>query len=347
MGKRLRDRRGGRGGREADETRVVNSDIRNADIITGTEKKVLVAFEDNRDRNPALVLLCHAPSSSMIGSDLEANAVQIQEKSGIPAAYVNIDGGKDYLYGVGMTLEAIGKLLLEKREMIPSSVNMLGCNSIDWTEEMRRSAEDWLKENGFHVLSCWGMKESTQKLKTASAAEVNLVVSEAGLRLARLMETEFNIPYVVGAPFGNAACETLTNQLKGKDGSPAQDGEETASVLIVGEQLTANAIREALRARGRRGVRVASFFEMDKAIMEPGDGKLNSEEDLKKRLEAETLRLVIGAPELQPLMKWDAAWIRLPNPGMASVCESVPLFDMVGSGLDSWLDRELEGEFKE
>ena len=285
-GQEPRGHRGGHGRRVSRDTRVVNSDIRNADIITGTEKKVLAAFEENRSMDPTFVLLCHAPSSSMIGSDLEANAAQIREVSSIPAAYVNIDGGKDYLYGIGMTLETMGKLLLDKREKIPGGVNLLGCNMIDWTEEQRSAAEDWLRKQGFELLSCWGMKESTERLKTAAAAQINLVVSVAGLHLARYMETEFNIPYTVGAPFGEASCETLLAKLRGEACEGQKGGEEEPTALIVGEQLTANAIREALRRRGWHGIQVASLYDMDKGLMEPGDGKLTAEEDLEKRLEA-------------------------------------------------------------
>ena len=70
-----RDRSGRGDRRKGGQGRVVNSEIRNADIVYGTEKKVL---------------------------------------------------------------EAMGKLLLEEKETIPGSVNLLGCNPIDWTEELYR-----------------------------------------------------------------------------------------------------------------------------------------------------------------------------------------------------------------
>ncbi len=335
---------GGHGGRGRGDLRVVNSDIRNTDIITGTEKKVLAAFEENAgNMNPAFVLLCHAPSSSMIGSDLEANATQIQEMSHVPAAYVNIDGGKDYLYGIGMTLEAIGRLLLAGRETIPGTVNLLGCNSIDWTEDMRRSAEGWLSDNGLRVLSCWGMKETAECLKASAAAEKNLVVSEAGLRLARYMERELGIPYVIGAPFGKAACETIVNELRGGAEKSASEDGDGPSVLIVGEQLMANALRASLRERGYRGVRVLSFYDMDKTLMETGDAKLISEDDLAKQLNAESVRLILCDPDMRPLLAKEAQWIKLANPGASSAYETVAPFNMVESKLDLWLDQKLNG----
>lgn len=110
-----------------DGVRVINSDIRNADIITGTEKKVLQAFSSGVDRfSPDFVLLSYAPSSSMIGSDLDAAAEKITEQSGLPSAAVRTDGERDYLYGIGSTLEVMGKLLLTEQETIPRTINILG-----------------------------------------------------------------------------------------------------------------------------------------------------------------------------------------------------------------------------
>lgn len=328
----------------SEELRVIHSDIRNADIITGTEKKVLAAYEKNVEfTNPAFVLLCHAPSSSMIGSDLEADAEKIRETRHIPAAFVNIDGSRDYLYGISMTLEATGKLLLAKRETISGTVNLLGCSSIDWTEDMRRSAEGWLSDNEFRVLSCWGMKETAETLKASAAAEKNLVVSEAGLRLARYMQREYGIPYVIGAPFGEAACESILNELRGCPAPLSGTDSALPTVLIIGEQLMANALRQSLRKRGHRGIRVVSFFEMDNALTEPGDTRLICEDELSEQINADSVQLIFCNPDMKPLLKKPARWENLPNSTAFSVYEAAAPFDMVESGLDEWLDRERKG----
>ncbi|MCC8103283.1 MAG: hypothetical protein LIP11_13865 [Clostridiales bacterium] len=282
--------RGGRGGFGGliPGVRVLNSDIRNEDIITGTENKVMLAFEKGvKQLSPNFVLLAYGPSASMIGSDLEYAAEKITEgssftqrafideptsrrarrgdastQSGLPAASVKIDGEKDYLYGIGCTLEAMGRLLLAPCETIPGSLNILGANTIDWAKEAFRDLETLLKQEGFQILSRWGWKETTENLKMAPAAALNLVVSESGLRLARYMESEYGIPYLAGAPFGAASVEILKNRLK-EFGSMAAAGN-----LAKGQSMEIRSAETARRAneeqiKGIRSVETAERADED------------------------------------------------------------------------------------
>jgi len=385
---------GGRGGfgRLMPGMRVINSDIRNEDIITGTEKKVMQAFDKGvKQLSPNFALLAYGPSASMIGSDLEYAAEKITEgsafvqrssmdepaslrtergsvsvQSGLPAAAVKIDGEKDYLYGISCTLEAMGRLLLTPRETIPGSLNILGANTIDWAKESFADLEALLKQEGFQILSRWGWKETTENLKLASAAALNLVVNESGLRLARYMEREYGIPYLAGAPFGADFTEILKIRLKEAGpvtdtkrpgekqrkecrlsesaASPNEDqrkeSEADTEILIVGEQFTANAIRRELLRRGKTKIRVLSFYDMDRAYMETGDQKLIGEDDFTRQANAESVRIICADGDLRPLVKKEVRWVQLPNTGSMFPAEPMEAFNMTGGALDAWLDRE-------
>ncbi len=332
---------GGPGGRMAG-VRVVNSDIRNADIIHGTQEKVLDAFERSAPQyEPDFILLSYAPSSSMIGSDLDAATELIGERSGLPSVCVNLHGDKDYLYGISCTLEAMGKLLLKKQEIVPNTVNLLGCNTLDWTGETLSATEEALAGAGYTVLSRWGAKGTTENLKRASAASVNLVVNVAGFRLARYMEAEFGIPYIVGAPFGAEQCADLLDQLSGDTKPEELSACEMPEVLVIGEQLTAGAIRRALRRRGFKNIQVLSFYEMEKSWMWPGDQKLSGEDDLAAKINQPSVRLVIGNPDYKAVSPKDVTWIGLPNGGNHSPVNPVTNFNMAGDNLDKWLDGAL------
>ncbi|MCD8009200.1 MAG: nitrogenase component 1 [Clostridiales bacterium] len=363
-----RGSRGGRGGGRRDRgfrgqersrrgsggvtagSRVVHSDIRNEDIITGTERKVMAAFEAGAGQlSPAFVLLAYGPSASMISSDLEYAAEQIQEQSGIPALSVKLDGEKDYLYGMGCTLEAMGKLLLTERRILPGTVNLLGANPVDWTEETAASVEALLTGAGWHILSRWGIKETTENLKDAAAAQVNVVVNESGLRLATYMQQEFGVPYVTGAPFGQAATEKLLAALERvRNGGGAVEQPEPPQgepeALVVGEQFTANAIRLALADRGWKNTRVLSFCEMNRGEMLPGDKKLTGEDDFAAQANAPSVRLIIADRDYSPLVKQEVQWIGLPNGGSLSPVNPTENFNVAGGALDAWLDAERKGE---
>lgn len=336
--------RKGRRGFGGSSIRVVSSEIQEADIVTGTEAKVMEAFErGNEQFQPKFALLTVAPCASMINTDLNEVAEKIQAEYGVPAGAVALDGQKDYLYGVSLTLEALGKLLLEKAETIPGTVNLLGCNSIDWPESAVQETESWLTNAGFKVLTKWGAQETAENLKRAAAASVNLVVNISGLRLARYMEQEFQIPYVVGAPFGTKQCERLLEQLKnGRADADAQALEENPEALVIGEQLQADAIRAALLEKGWKNVHVCGFFEMDKQIMRPGDRKLVSEDELSETLESGSLKAVFGSKDCQFAAGRSLPWVSLPSPGTQGSAETTTPFSMVGEALDRWLDGALK-----
>ena len=329
---------GGRGG----DIKVVNSDIRNEDIIRGTEQKVLAAFDSRRGSDPKFVLLSCAPSSSMIGSDLEADAEKISESGSIPAAAAKTDGSKDYVFGAGEALLSIGRLLIKPAHPVPGTVNILGCNSIDWLPEEYASFKAGLEEAGLRIVSVWGMKETTDNFALAASAEMNIVVNESGLKLARFMESEFGTPYICGAPFGRENAEKLISSVKNgaeAETAPEVSESESANIVVIGEQFTANAIRTTLEAMGYSGIRVLSFFDMDKSCMRPGDAKLQSEDDLAEKCSG--AKVIFGDRDYRIAAKTDAEWIGLPNPGSASAVDPTPNFNKVGAALDARLAEAL------
>lgn len=338
-------RKGAPGGHGLPGVRVVNSDIRNAEIIHGTQQKVLDTFDYNAPHyQPGFVLLSYAPAASMIGSDLDAAAEIIRDQSGLPCSSVNLHGDKDYLYGVSLTLEAMGKLLLSDQETIPNTVNLLGCNTLDWAKETLAATEEMLADAGYTVLSRWGMKETTENLRKASAASVNLVVSAAGFRLARYMELEFGVPYIAGAPFGAAQWTALRDALRGVSVPAGSSACDMPEVLVIGEQLTADAIRQALLCKGFQNIQVLSFFDMEKSYMQPGDQKLSGEDDLAQKMAQPSVRLVVGDPDYKAAAPWDIPWIDLPNGAGMSIVNPIPNFNMAGEALDRWLDGALQGQ---
>ena len=347
----------GPGGRGGAGQRVVDSELRNEDIISGTEKKVVQAYENAAaSLNPHFVLLSNAPSSAMISSDLESAADKISEIGGIPASNVKIYGDKDYLFGVSMTLEALGKLLLSQADRKPRSVNILGCNTIDWSEDTVNALTNELEAAGITVLSKWGAKGmTTASLKSAAEAALNLVVNISGMRLARFMESEFGIPYIAMAPFGLSQLEEIKALAEKAFSDPAfesgvygidrsAEAAEDTEVLVIGEQLQANAIRSLLKSQGYNNVRVISFYEMDKEAMEAGDKKISGEDELAAICANESIKLIFGNPDYRMASKRDTGndirWIDLPNSGMSMITR-VEQVNMTGAALDEWISAGM------
>ena len=323
---------------------MVSSEIQEANVITGTAEQVWTAVGTGIETfHPDFLLLTTAPCAAMIGSDLSEAADRVQAEYHLPAAVVNLDGQKDYLFGISMALESMGRALLKKQDIQPNTVNLLGCNTVDWSEDMVRETEQWLTDNGWQVLSRWGSREMTENFQNAAAASVNLVVNVSGLRLARYMEAEFGIPYITGAPFGTSWCAQLLEELRsGQRSSQPEVSTGVPDTLIIGEQLTADAIRRALETRGFTHIRVCSFHEMDKNEMRPGDKKLVSEDELAAELKNENLHIAFG--DIDYRMDAQVKWVSLPNQGNLAPSKLLAPFSMTDGALDRWLDSVLEGE---
>ncbi len=345
----------GRHNTRGKENRVLSSDIRNEDIINGTEDKVIQAAETGiYSLKPDFTLLSCGPSASMIGSDLMEAAEQIENRYHIPSGCVDIHGEKDYLYGISRTLEAMGKLLLKKQETRERTVNIIGMNPIDWTSEECMMLRTILEKANWTVLSVWGMQEKTSALRLAGSASMNLVVSQSGLRLAEYMQREYGISYVSGAPFGERNVQRLMTELEGSDRImhqrdeilvkdiclPDEKSEDAVpEILIIGEQFTANAIRNTLQEHnGETYIRVLSFSEMGKAYQCQGDRKISDEKMLEEQLNKMNVRMVIANPDYKPLLKTDVQWLDLPSPGFSPVV-SAGHIQMLGKGLDHWLEK--------
>lgn len=351
------DYQGGRGHRGGEEktnglfkkgklfsgVRIVASEIEEKDAVSGTAPKVQEAARIAMNQfHGKFALLTTAPCAAMIGTELEEIADQITDKYGIPAAAVKLDGQKDYLYGISCTLEAMGKLLLKEQPQIPGTVNLLGTSTIDWTAEMVQSAEKWLEKAGFRVISRWGTEETLENLQKAPAASVNLAVSVAGIRLARWMEQEFGIPYVVGAPLGTSGCKRLEKLLHGEADSEENISAEEAEILILGEQVGANALRSGLLSQGMRNIRVCSFYEMDKNLMQPGDKKLVSEEELAEQLTAPGLRTVFGDPDYRLKCAGALTWVPMCNRAGIAPSVRVEPENLIENRLENWLKQYKE-----
>ena len=328
-------------------SRLVCSQIRMEDVIGGTKAKLMETFRKSyKDYDPAFVLISNAPVSSMIGTDLEDVTDTITAESGIPAASIDLTGHKYYDHGLSKTLLTLAKLLVEPAgEKIPHSVNLIGGNAIDWSAQTMREIRAWIAKRGFQIVSQWGSMERAANLKQAAKAELNLVLTVSGLATAKWMEKEFGIPYIAAAPFGTDWCARLRCAMcypDQKDVLELPEDTNPPHILILGEQLTANAIRNTLQhAYKMGGTHVATFFTFEKSLSRPGDKRLKSEDDLKDLLHSGTYDLVIGDQELSVLAPEGVRWVDLPHGAIRIDYEGEGFPSLIYSNLNFWLDSAL------
>lgn len=122
-----------------------------------------------------------------------------------------------------------------------------------------------------------------------------LVVSPTGLKAARRLQRQWNIPIRTELPpaFIHEAFSAVLSRLAAllQDGQPRE-------VLIVHQQILANGLRLAICQRfpalPAAAVAVGSFFALDRALQRKGDLHFRGEQDFHAYLQAHPDAIVIG-----------------------------------------------------
>lgn len=336
------------------EMRVVHTEMNNEDVISGTEVKILKTFAQYQSEyDPKFVLLSAGPCSAMIGTDLEQAAEKIEKKSNIRTAAVKLSGQKKYDMGISETLLSFVKLLVKKEEPEDNCINIFGATKLDWQETNCKELRNWIEQEGIHIVADFGGKETSANMEKAAKASMNLVVSVSGIAAAKYLEKEYGTPYIVMAPFGKKSAKKLSAALQKKNAEQFLEGyqntafcgikERQEKVLIVGEQVMCNAIRETLHDEyGYTNIQACTFFIFEKSIASPGDRRIRSEEDAKKLLMENKYDLVIADPLLGKLAPSGTAWIDLPHKAFELYGETYTLPLLLGENLDIWLEKQMK-----
>lgn len=333
----------GRERRKGPDTRVCHTEIDSEDVVSGTRQKVLDACQRAQERYHAqFALLSAGPCSAMIGTDLDEAAEQFTKDSGIPAKALKLSGHKTYDEGISETLYGMTELLCREQEVITNSVNLLGANTFDWQEEMAERIREWFEDRGIRVIANLGGRETAKQIEKAPAAAMNVVLTVSGLKTAEYLYRTYGTPYLTMAPFGEKWSELLLESIqKGEQPEYHIPNEGEPRILIIGEQLMANAIRETLvREYDAEHIQVATFYKLSKKLADPQDVRIKDEEDAKRLLGNGGYQMIIADPLLRAMAPKQVKWVDLPHKvfSLYEDPEKLPL--LFGKRLNEWLEKK-------
>ncbi|MBQ8160328.1 MAG: hypothetical protein IJ083_06205 [Clostridia bacterium] len=183
--------------------RCVSVTIDQHDITFGCAKKVEEAFAELMDeQKPEAVFIVTTCVPEIIGDDFDAVAEAMWEKYGVPAMAVHTEHFKceNHMPGVERTITACFRLMeMQERS---GGVNVIGqrMGRFEDTELSRV-----LKNAGVSILAQLPSGCSVEEIRRAPAAQVNIVVNDIGLPLARKMKQRFGTPYVFFDKFTDPA----------------------------------------------------------------------------------------------------------------------------------------------
>ncbi len=287
---------------------VFCSGLREIDAVLGRDDKLIDQIvKACADLQPSMVTVLGSPVPMLIGTDMDGIACEVEERTGLPAFGFSTSGLALYNQGVSQAICAlIRRFCRRPEEKIPRGVNLLGMTPLDFsTNSNAQDIVRLLEDHGFPVIGRLMMGVTLEQIQRLGEAQVNLVVSEAGFAPAQLLWQRYGIPYVVGLPVGEGetVCRMLEETLADGQCRIQKDPAEQGDLLIVGEQVAANALRHAIRLQDPQAkVVVGTMFGLRAELASEGDLDIPDEEALRKQIHSHRFRRMIGDPLFEDLI---------------------------------------------
>ena len=282
---------------------IFSAGLRDMDAILGRDDRLVAKLTDAAEKIDAnFAAVIGTPVPAVIATDYRALQRMCEKKTNLPILTVDTNGME--LYDVGeekawLTLfkTFAGKDVASQKEASEEDdsskkmkIGVLGLTPHDVSdlniEEKFRKSEN---ENTHYI--CYGMRAGIDKVKTAGSADKNLVVAPAAFETAKYLEKEFGTPYEVGYPFVDELIPEL--------------GYERKKILIIHQQVIANAIRQEIRTRSDKQnteVTVASWFMMKSELSEEEDLSLKEEMDYCKLIQNGNYDIVFADENMRGLV---------------------------------------------
>ena len=271
---------------------VFSAGLRDMDAILGRDDRLVAKLVDAAEKVEAgFAAVIGTPVPAVIGTDYQALKRMCEKKTDLPVLAVNTDGME--LYDGGERKAYLELFKVFAREKLPVETGRVGILGMTPQDVSDLKAADKLREkfkSQGHQAVCYGMGDGLDEVKKASSVEKNIVVSPAALECARYLEKTFGTPYAVGYPLVEELVPDM--EYAGK------------KILIVQQQVMAGSIREELQKRGADGeITVASWFSMEKDLLEEGDVPLKDEEDYMDLVEKGRYDVIFADPCMKRMVK--------------------------------------------
>jgi len=194
-----------------------STSLNELEIVTGEIKGLKDNIKEIISQNPKIELIAIISTvvPQIIGMDLESIVENIEETLDIPCVFINTNSFENYYSGISLTLKSLAKKFMVKNKKIKNTVNIIGYSPLTFGKiEKLEELFSLIKSLDLNILTVFSDNLSLEKIKNSTSAELNLVLSYEGLALAKYMEKEFSIPYVIINVVSKYGIENTENILK-------------------------------------------------------------------------------------------------------------------------------------
>ena len=308
---------------------VFSAGLRDMDAILGRDDLLVEKLtEAAQTIRPEFIALVGTPVPAVIATDYRALKRMAEKKTSLKVLPVPTNGMELYDRGIETAFLELMKTYAgempqdisaavngtcdtseresgTERKQTPPAIGVIGFTPMDFRiSEDAAALKKALTEQGYGEVLIYGLEGGLDAVRRAASVSRNLVVSPAGIAAADYLEKTFAIPYETGYPSGSADGDLLS-----EDGLVRQT-EGSDRILIVHQQVRANALREQIRKDSKQSVTAASWFMMLPEMQEEGDVSLREEGDFISLVRDGGYDLIIADPVLKRLVPfYGGKWI--------------------------------------
>ncbi|MEE5992735.1 MAG: nitrogenase component 1 [Oscillospiraceae bacterium] len=327
------------------QSMIYISALTETDAIFGNDEKLIADIVSSaKDQKPKFIAVCGSPMPMMIGTDFDAIAYEIEQRTNIPTIPLHTNGTRDYIQGASQALKAIAERFVKPSETkIQGGVNVLGATPLDFKWKGTVShIRQWLEENGLQMVSCFAMDSSLDEIKKASSAEVNLVLSMSGMETAKYLEKTFGIPYVCGVPVGELFAKKLAETLhesiqKSQNLYPCTERISGSDTVIIGESIYSGSIACEITMQKGYGCTVLTPLPYENSVLCESDSTLKSESEIREFLNQiislKNPASVIADPFYQFILPEGATLIKFPHFAFSGRCFDQRIPDVINRNI--------------
>ncbi|MDE6776340.1 MAG: oxidoreductase [Oscillospiraceae bacterium] len=306
------------------DSMVFLSGISEMEAIMGDDEKLIQDIISATEQlSPKFVAIAGTPIPMMIGTDFRAIASVIEKQTGIPAFGLATNGMHTYVQGISIALEALAKKFVvnpvEKTKNL--SVNLLGVTPLDFSiNNSVQHMREILENNQIQVISCWSMGDNLEQLQLAPSASLNLVVSYAGLGVAKYLKTKFNMPYLIARPYGKKFTSEIIREIKNfanvKNPVLFQENRlQNAKIITIGEGVSTGSLAKALELETSKAVKSVIATEFEQTMLAHNDIIARDESELIPILKQ--AEIIIADPLYQSICPKSSKFIPLGHEGFS------------------------------
>jgi len=282
-------------------SKVFCSGLREIDAVLGNDEKLLGnIIRAGEEIKPSVYAVIGSPVPMVIGSDMKGIAHELEARTGVPAFGFDTNGLHLYDEGISEALCAlIRRFTVKTEKKLAGGINILGTNPLDFANNGNdRLLAEALEQAGCRIVGKMMMGADLEQIRNLASAEVNLVVSVSGMDAAKLLEQEYGVPYVAGNLIGSGEdVLRMLEKTRADHKSRVLTDDGGDGILIIGEQVTSNSLRRAIRNRcPEAGVTVAFLTNGSRELMGAGDLALTDEDSVRRLLATSRFHTLIADP---------------------------------------------------